>query len=340
LSGIPSAFCRVRKLPLPCIFDILLTYNFFTKTFYMKRIFTLLLLVTAAAVNAQTPGYKATAIYDDFGTSMPYADPSPVDPMYPDGIYWWGKEQTGSNPDISNTDACYMANKYALTRTGNNKLDIVVSQGNSCWQPMGISTKLDLSSNAKFEVSITNTNSFAIYFDIAIVDADKKFINCDADGKNYNVPSIAAGETKIFSGDFTGGQHKSWPGPSFSTGLDFTKVVEVDFTIVNADQPEANAWQPYAITDATVTLNYFKLGAVGGVGINDINGNSLVSIYPNPSNAGLVNFSEQLTNVNLYNTVGQLMLSANTAKKLDISTLSAGIYMLTSTQGMSKLIVE
>ncbi len=306
----------------------------------MKRIFTLLLLVISAAAIAQTPGYKATSLYDDFGTSTPYADPDPIDPMYPDGIYWWGKEQTGSNPDVGNTDACYMANKYSLTRTGNQKLDIVVSQGNKCWQPMGISTKVDLSGNSKFEVSITNTSSFPIYFDIAIVDNTKKFINCDADGKNYNVPSIAAGETKIFSGDFAGGQHKSWPGPTFTTGLDFTKVVEVDFTIVNADQPEVNEWQPYAITDATVTLNYFKLGAVGGVGINDISGKDMLSIYPNPANSSVVNFSQQLTNVNLYNTVGQLMLSANSATKLDISTLSAGIYMLTSTQGMSKLIVE
>ncbi|MCX6182579.1 MAG: T9SS type A sorting domain-containing protein [Bacteroidetes bacterium] len=307
----------------------------------MKRISTLLLLVTSASlVSAQTPGYKATSMYDDFGKSSPYADPNPVDPNYPDGIYWWGKDQTGSNPDANNTDACYMANKYALTRTGNHKLDVVVSQGNNCWQPMGISTKLDLSGNAKFEVSITNTSAYPIYFDIALVDVNKKVINCDGDGNNYNLLSIAAGETKLLKGDFKGGQHKVWPGPSFTTGLDLSKVIEIDFTIVNADQPESNEWGPLPITAATATINYVKIGAVGGVDINDVSGRNLVSVYPNPANADVVNFSQQLTNVNLYNTVGQLVLTNNATSKLDISTLSSGIYLLTSNEGVNKLIVE
>ena len=308
----------------------------------MKRIFTLLLLISTAAVNAQTPGYKATSMYDDFATSTPYADPSPADPMYPDGIYWWGKEQTGSNPDATNTDACYMANKYSLTRAGNNKLDVVVSQGNNCWQPMGISTKLNLSGNSTFSVSVTNTSAYPLYFDLALVDVNKKVINCDANGDNFRILSLAAGATQVLSGDFAGGQHKVWVGgsPTFTTGLDLSQVIEMDFTVVNADQPESNGWGPLPITDAAFRFNYVKVGAVGGVGINDINGNNIISLYPNPSNATAVNFSQQLTNVNLYNTVGQLLLSSNSATKLDISTLSAGIYMLTSNEGMSKLIVE
>ncbi len=306
----------------------------------MKKKLTLLLLVVTAAVNAQTPGYKATSMYDDFGTTMPYADPNPADPKLPDGIYWWGKDSLGNSSNPGNTDPCFAANKYALTRSGNHKLNISVSQGSQCWQPMGISTKLDLSGNATFEVSITNTSAFAIYFDIAIVDVNKKFINCDASGKNYNVLSIAPNETKIFSGDFTGGQHKSWPGPTYTTGLDLSKVIEIDFTIVSADQPESNGWQPVAMSGATVTLNYLKVGAVGGVGVNELNTNNSITIYPNPSQASVVSFSQQLSNVNLYNTVGQLMLSSNTTMKLDISSLSTGIYMLTSNEGRSKLIVE
>ncbi|MFM7022027.1 MAG: T9SS type A sorting domain-containing protein [Flavobacteriales bacterium] len=308
----------------------------------MKRIFTLLLLTaTVSMVSAQTPGYRKKAIYDDFASATPYADPNPADPNYPDGIYWWGKDALGNSSQPSNTDPCFAANKYAITRSGNGKMNLVVTQGSNCWMPMGISTKLDLSGNATFEVSVTNTSSIALYFDIALVDENKKFINCDANGDNYRVLSIAPNETKVFSGDFTGGQHKTWVNgtPTFSTGLDLLKVVEIDFTIVNADQPESNGWGPLAITDATFTFNYVKIGNVAGTGVSEIS-NKMISVYPNPSQDGMVTFSQQLTNVNVYNTMGQLLLSANSATKLDISTLSAGIYVLQSNEGQSKLVVE
>jgi len=308
----------------------------------MKRIFTLLLLIASATINAQTPGYTKTSIYDDFATSTPYADPNPANPNTPDGIYWWGKDSLGNSSNPSNTDPCFAENKYVLSRLGNKKLNVTVTQGNNCWLPMGISTKLDLSKNATFAVSITNTSSYPIYFDISLIDSAKNVINCDDQGNNFYLLSIAAGATQVLSGDFTGGQHKVWTNgvASFTTGLNLAKVIEIDFTIVNADQPEDNAYGPLPITDATATINYLKMGAASGTGVNEIGGKKMISVYPNPTQASVVTFSQQLTNVQLFNTVGQILLTANIAKSLDISSLSAGIYMLSSNEGISKLIVE
>ncbi len=308
----------------------------------MKKIFTLLLSGALFAANAQTPGYTSTSLYDDFAKAGPYADPNPIDPNFPDGIYWWGKEALGNSSAPNNSDPCFASNKYALTRTGNGKLGVTISQASNCWQPMGISTKVNLANNATFEISVTNTSNFALYFDVAIVDADKNFINCDADGNNFRALSIAAQETKILSGNFTGGQHKTWVNnsPVFTSGFDLSKVIEIDFTIVNADQPENNSWGPLAITDATLAFNYIKLGAVGGLGTNELQNTKLVSVFPNPANNGIVNFTQALSNIKLYNNMGQLLLTGNNAIQLNISTLSAGIYVLTADQGVSKVIID
>jgi hypothetical protein len=311
-----------------------------------RKIFTLAFTAAALIASAQTPGYTSTSLYDDFANTEDYSEANPVDPNYPEGAYWWGKANTGVNPDDANdpnnTDACYLANKYAITRAGNNKLAVTVSQDSKCWQPFGVSTKLNLANNATFEVSITNTGSDAIYFDIALIDENKKVINADGSGNNFRFLSIAPNETKVLSGDFAGGKHKTWVNGSatLSSGLDLSKVVEVDFTVVNADQPEGNDWEPVAITNATFTINYLKLGlTTAGNSLSESSVNS-ISIYPNPAQSEQVTFSQTLTNVKVYNAIGELVVVQAQAEKLDVSTLSQGVYFLTSTQGSSKLIVQ
>lgn len=310
----------------------------------MKKLFTPLFTLATLALQSQTPGYTATSIYDDFAQTLNYADPNPSDPNNPDGAYWWGKAATGTNPnnvnDPKNTDACYLANKYSLSRTGNGKLTLSVSQGSECWEPFGISTKLDLSNNSTFEVSITNTSNTAIYFDISLVDENKKVINANANGVNYSVASIAPQETKIFTGNFAGGQHKTWPGPQLSGGLDFSKVVEVDMTVVNASQPENNNWGPLAISDLSVQINSFKIGASAGSSISETFNNATFSIYPNPSSSGVITFSKNLSNVKMYNQLGELMQTATNASKLEVNTYAAGVYFIHSEQGISKVILQ
>lgn len=310
----------------------------------MKKITTTFLMLAAFALQAQTPGYTSTSIYDDFATTVAYTETHPEDTLNPQGVYWWGKANTGANPnnvnDPKNSSACYLANKYAFTRTGNGKLDFTVSQGSECWEPFGISTKLDLSSNSQFEVSITNTSSAAIYFDILLVDETKKIVNANESGVNFSVASIAPNETKVFSGNFAGGKHKTWPGPVLSGGLDFSKIVEIDFTVVSADQPENNNWGPVAITDYTFTLNYFKLGSALSSSVEEKFNAKTISIYPNPAENGFVTFSQTLNNVNVYNNVGQVVYSAASANRFDVSDFSAGMYLISSNEGVSKLIVK
>jgi len=305
----------------------------------MKKLFTPLLLISVITLNAQTPGYTKTFIYDNFATVKEYADPNPKDPNYPDGIYWWGKSATGSDT-TGKTAACYLANKYALSRLGNGKLNLSVSQGSECWEPFGISTKLDLSKNATFEISITNNSATAIYFDALIVDSSKNIINSTVGGNNYSVASIAPNETKIFTGDFKGGVHKSWPGPVYTSGFDLSKVIEIDFTIVNADQPENNNWGPLAINDLSVSLNYVKIGSAVSNSVDEFTGVNAYSVYPNPSENGLINISRSITNVKVYNQIGEVVAISPFTNVIDLSGMKAGLYTISSSEGISKIIVK
>lgn len=311
----------------------------------MKKTITILsMLVVALSATAQTPGYTATSLYDDFATAEEYSDLNPADPAAPDGAYWWGKAALGTDPAASaasNADPCFVAHKSAITRSGNGKMDVVVTQGSECWQPMGLSTKLDLSQNATFDVEVTNNSATSLYFTVALSDVSKNAINANSSKANFDVTPIAPGETKVLAGDFTGGFHKKWVNgvAEFSNTFDFTQVVGLDLTFVNASQPESNNWGPEAITDVSVSVNYVKLGTGTPQSASSVSTDDF-SMYPNPSNGGTVNFSTQLESVQVYNSLGQLLTSATNTSSIDASGLTTGVYVVKTNLGTKKLFIK
>lgn len=74
------------------------------------------------------------------------------------------------------------------------------------------------------------------------------------------------------------------------------------------------------IDDVTVT---------GTLGTQAFNRNSMVALYPNPSN-GLVNISTNLAveSVEIYNGVGSLLKTVRNSDKFDISEMATGNYLL------------
>ncbi|MFT6746365.1 MAG: hypothetical protein ACJAZ2_000704 [Glaciecola sp.] len=310
----------------------------------MKKTITILsIFAVALSATAQTPGYTATSLYDDFATNTEYVDANAADPLNPDGAFWWGKAALGTDPSgtaENNADACYTEHKSSFTRSGSGKMDVVVSQKSECWQPMGLSTKLDLSQNATFSVEVTNNSStVSIYFNVSLSDASKNVINANSVKANFALTSIAPGETMTLSGDFTGGFKKSWPGPTYTNTFDFTKVVGLDLTFVNASQPETNNWGPEAISDVSVSVNSVKLGS-GTPQSTTSAASTDFSMYPNPSNGGTVNFSAQLESVQVYNSLGQLLSSANNVSNINTSGLTTGVYVVKTNLGTKKLFVK
>jgi hypothetical protein len=311
----------------------------------MKKTITILsMFAVAISATGQTAGYTTTSLYDDFATTEEYVEANPTDPTKPEGAFWWGKAALGTEATATaanNADPCFLEHKSVITRSGNGKMGVVVSQKSECWQPMGLSTKLDLSKNATFDVEITNNSAVSLYFNVALSDVSKNVINSNSSKANYALTSVAPGETKTLSGDFTGGFHKVWVAgvATYTSTFDFTQVIGLDLSFVNASQPETNNWGPEAITDVNVSVNSVKLGA-GTTKTASTLAASVFSMYPNPTNGGVVNFSTQLETVQVYNSLGQLLVAGSNTSSIDTSTLPTGVYFVTTNLGTKKLFVK
>ena len=74
------------------------------------------------------------------------------------------------------------------------------------------------------------------------------------------------------------------------------------------------------------------------LGLNDVNINNTISIYPNPARTELnLNVSQNnIDEISISNLIGQLLIKAQNQNSIDISHLTKGIYILTITQGQNK----
>lgn len=306
-----------------------------------RKIFTLAFFAVVSLGNAQTPGYTATGFYDDFATATDYFDLNAVDPNNPQGVYWWWY---GSDPNApASTDPCVLGNTMTVARNSTTKkLELSnFNQAATCWNPMGISTSVDLTNDKTFEVKFTNTSSSTVDLTLAFADASKNILNAYASGSNYNSVGIMPNQTITLSGDLAGGVHKVWGtncSPCLNTvPFDYTKVVSMEFTITN-NAVDVN-WETEALTGFSGTFNSVKLGSTSTSSSVAQISNTVISAYPNPA-ASQVVFSQTLNNVQVYNAIGELVLSQVQATKLDVSSLSQGVYVVNSTEGTVKLVVQ
>ena len=78
------------------------------------------------------------------------------------------------------------------------------------------------------------------------------------------------------------------------------------------------------------------------VGIFDFstNANASFEVFPNPANGDVVNFSKELNNVIVMNSLGTVVFEAASANDLNITSFENGMYILKSDEGSTKLIVE
>ena len=64
-----------------------------------------------------------------------------------------------------------------------------------------------------------------------------------------------------------------------------------------------------------------------------------LNIYPNPVTNGIVNFSKEVKNIYIFNSLGALVKNVERAKTIDVSDLSTGIYFVKTSLGNSKLFI-
>ena len=82
---------------------------------------------------------------------------------------------------------------------------------------------------------------------------------------------------------------------------------------------------------AAISLDNVYVGAP--VGINNVENNTYINIYPNPVQDFLnINSSEDIINVKLYNVIGQIVLNKlvnNNTHQINTSNYTPGMYLLT-----------
>ena len=76
-------------------------------------------------------------------------------------------------------------------------------------------------------------------------------------------------------------------------------------------------------------IDDLKFGSYATLGLADVNLNSAIVVYPNPTD-GIINISgiEKVDAVRAYSISGQLIKEAVNANSLDLSTERKGLYMI------------
>lgn len=149
---------------------------------------------------------------------------------------------------------------------------------------------------------------------------------------------------------------------NFIDGFSLNKIITdqyadytYDFSTVQADL-SAIAIVEFVVNPGiqgakSLMINNLELGKLDADGctlasqpatglFNGASATTNVSMYPNPAVSGNVNFSEELTNVTVYDAIGNVRLNVTQAEKINVSSLESGMYIIQSNEGVFKLIVK
>lgn len=151
-------------------------------------------------------------------------------------------------------------------------------------------------------------------------------------------------------------------GPSFTwvdsyqihvfTTNDYEEVI-LDYSAVAAQLTEASLVEMVLNPSSQVSGEFFikeltvgdydadgcEAPVVDGLA-SKFNTKTLIDVYPNPVNGGLVNFGKDLHTVSVIDAMGVLRMTYDETSSLDVSSLEAGMYIIHSEEGFVKLLVK
>lgn len=307
--------------------------------------------------NADVPGNSEySALTTLTGWDEVTKAPSATEKAYR-GMYW--------------TEAKGEINGFYATKVRNaatNSIDYTITQNQGYYEPFlmvfgsyaeGTTKKeftIDLSSDANVSFDVTNGGDKAIKFTVQLQDINNKSLVYlpsvvgEADEYKHNIgfsqgetAPLAAGATKTFAFDFATAITGCQPGNvvggegSCGTAFDLSKVKAITFTAVN--DLNTPAYAPLTIADYKMSIKNFKMGNQATVGISKKSNVASFAVYPNPV-SGTATFSEELTNVTVYDFTGNVVATEASASSLNTTDLQAGMYMISSDQGTTKIVVE
>jgi len=294
-------------------------------------------------------------------------------------VYWWTQAKEVTNVMVDSLDAddaitCHhdsLPFSYSWTRAGDGKLSYVLTQRYGKYEPVGVGwgtykngsqAVLDLSGgNEKITFTFVNTSANDVELRVALQDSNKFSVNAFGNSTDETVYNdevkyeIAAGATltktvsytpagtklpyqSVYTYDECGVGTPAGKEKSFNPAI----VTAVTFTVINQLNTAAfDGYKPNSLINTTFDITDFHVGAPAtictGIDDNSINGKSF-KVSPNPSST-YVEFPES-QNVKVMDAMGKMVYSANTASRIDVSNLTKGVYLIQSSNGTSRFVVE
>lgn len=220
----------------------------------------------ASCSGACQSGYGPNGVFDDFTLETdPYNQVG--------GMFSWGEPTLGgdNNPNFRAT-----LNRDDVAK----QLDVTITQGQGEYVPFGFSfgdvlnpPTIDISNDGTFEFEINNSSTDDLTVSIAIKDINGNLINTygSASGEPFADAwihaislSIDGGTSKIFAGDFSNGFHADYGAGQYVSTFDYSKVANIQITVVNKTSTGPPSYQPLAISNATINLLSARVGDCSG----------------------------------------------------------------------------
>lgn len=115
-------------------------------------------------------------------------------------------------------------------------------------------------------------------------------------------------------------------------------ITDAEFAAITEFQLTMNCGAMMGVCTIELELNSFEIAAVVA-SINGNTANSSIQLFPNPASSAL-NFSTELSNVVIANSLGSVVETINSAQSVDVSNYQSGVYFLQADGFSSTFIVE
>ncbi|MBC7389773.1 MAG: hypothetical protein H7329_11215 [Opitutaceae bacterium] len=311
---------------------------------------SLALSVSAQGIKASAPGYA----WDEFNSKAEFAEAGST---Y--GIFFY-KDSLNTAATYTKNKIDYTNGKISIvkTRTGNGLLSYTLSTPYNAFIPTGFSfgkgNTIDISSSKTVSLKLTNQSDSSLYFRVALKDIngnmiDSKgteahrsgnwymdelgFIVSPTNDFSYNRGiEVAAGVKGAVTGakvsdsvfvtvNFAGGYATNYSTHvADSVSFDFTKVSEVQITVLNPNQVSTDGYNRKDLNDISYALSF--------VGIGDIS--ALVAGIEN------VNSSSSEETVSAYDMLGNFV---GTGKIKELGLESGKVYIVKSSSQTRKIVM-
>lgn len=327
----------------------------------MKKILlSAVALASVLAMNAQCdetiePGFGSSVVFDDFESSNWYGTET-------GGLFWFGIDKNGSLAVIDTTKRINGSLNFNITQAARQFEPIGMAFGDSNGDGTGTAFTQDFSSDLNYSIGVTNSSANDIKVRLAVQDVNGKVADINSTGTDaapFNGQievTVAAGATEVLEGTFEDGGSGLYDeqscldrgvtpasnadGTAFSCvakDVDFTQISSVNVTVINTEVD--TDFLPLELIDANVLINHLT---VGSACVNSVFGSAekaSFQLFPNPA-SDRVNFSKEVNNIVVFDATGNIVLEQESATSLNTSNLESGLYMISTDQGSSKLIVE